>query len=83
MRAYLFSGLTVALKPTDQVDPIARCVLVFLNVLYYTKRSLLMGAQLYVHKGGVQHDFCNAREPDAVRHIEGHCGRRGRALIAW
>ena len=45
VRTELFVGLSGAeLKPTDHINLPARCLIVFLNVIYFTKRSLLMGA---------------------------------------
>ena len=44
VRTHLNLGLTNKLKPTDQIDLPARCLLVLLNFIYFKKRSLLMGA---------------------------------------
>ena len=44
VRNEIIKGLTRApTEPTDGIAPIANGFLVFVNLLYYTKRSLLMG----------------------------------------
>ena len=47
VRAHLFVGLgkdSAELKDKEEIDLPARCLLVLLNVIYFMKRSLLMGA---------------------------------------